>query len=69
MVAGWTDSWLVPVPSRCSRWTAPLRLRRLRPGENANQVAVEQLRSWRCQVSAVPLDTPPLEVTWFSGHL
>ncbi len=38
IVAGWNYSWLVQVPSRCSSWTAPLRLRRLRPGENANQV-------------------------------
>src|SRR5260221_3237920 len=59
IVAGWNSSWLVQVPSRCSSWTAPLRLRRLRPGENANQVAAEQLRSWLCQASAVPPDTPP----------
>src|SRR5260370_3131875 len=59
IVAGWNYSWLVQVPSRCSSWTAPLRLRRLRPGENANQVAAEQLRSWLCQASAVPPDAPP----------
>ena len=46
IVAGWNYSWLVQVPSRCSSWTAPLRMRRMRPGENANLVAAEQIRSW-----------------------
>ena len=38
MVAGWNYSWLVQIPERCSSWTAPLRVRRVRPGENVNQV-------------------------------
>jgi hypothetical protein len=46
IVAGWNYSWLVQVPSRCSSWTAPLRMRRVRPGENLNLVAAEQIRSW-----------------------
>jgi len=46
IVAGWNYSWLVPVPRRCSSWTAPLRLRRVRPGENLNTGAAEQIRSW-----------------------
>jgi hypothetical protein len=46
IVAGWNYSWLVQVPSRCSSWTAPLRVRRMRPGENVNRVAGEQIRSW-----------------------
>jgi hypothetical protein len=45
IVAGWTSSWLVQIPERCSRWTAPLRARRIRPGANVNQVAAEQIRS------------------------
>src|SRR6516225_3934360 len=45
IVAGWNYSWLVQVPSRCSSWTAPLRVRRMRPGENVNRVAGEQIRS------------------------
>jgi hypothetical protein len=46
IVAGWNYSWLVHLPSRCSSWTAPLRVRRVRPGENPNTVAAEQIRSW-----------------------
>jgi hypothetical protein len=46
IVAGWNYSWLVQVPSRCASWTAPLRMRRVRPGENLNLVAAEQIRSW-----------------------
>jgi hypothetical protein len=51
IVAGWNYSWVVQVPSRGSSWTAPLRLRRVRPGENANVVAAEQIRSWRRQAA------------------
>ena len=36
--AFWNSSWRVPLPERCSSWTAPLRVRRVRPGENINQV-------------------------------
>jgi hypothetical protein len=46
IVAGWNYSWLVQVPRRCSSWTAPLRVRRIIPGENVNRVAAEQIRSW-----------------------
>lgn len=46
IVAGWNYSWLVQVPLRCSSWTAPLRVRRIMPGENLNTVAAEQIRSW-----------------------
>ncbi len=46
IVAGWNYSWLVQVPLRCSSWTAPLRVRRIIPGENVNVVAAEQIRSW-----------------------
>lgn len=45
IVAGWNYSWLVQVPTRCSSWTAPLRVRRISPGENVNQVSAEQIRS------------------------
>jgi hypothetical protein len=46
IVAGWNYSWLVQVPERCSSWTAPLRVRRMQPGANVNQVAAEQIRSF-----------------------
>ena len=38
IIAGWNYSWLVQLPQRCSSWTAPLRVRRMRPGENVNLV-------------------------------
>jgi hypothetical protein len=52
IVAGWNYSWLVQVPERCSSWTAPLRVRRMQPGENVNQVAAEQIRSFLHQCGA-----------------
>jgi hypothetical protein len=56
IVAGWNYSWLVRLPLRCSSWTAPLRVRRIIPGENSNVVAAEQIRSWLGQASpATPL--------------
>jgi hypothetical protein len=52
IVAGWNYSWLVQSPQRCSSWTAPLRVRRMQPGENVNQVAAEQIRSFLHQRGA-----------------
>jgi DDE superfamily endonuclease len=46
MVAGWNYSWLAQLPPQCSSWTAPLRVRRIIPGENVNLVAAEPIRSW-----------------------
>lgn len=65
IVAGWNYSWLVHLPTRCSSWTAPLRVRRMRPGENANLVAAEQIRSWLRQArpassGAAPSAPPPI---------
>jgi hypothetical protein len=52
IVAGWNYSWLVQIPERCSSWTAPLRVRRMQPGEHVNQVAAEQIRSFLRQRGA-----------------
>jgi DDE superfamily endonuclease len=65
IVAGWNYSWLVQVPHRCSSWTAPLRVRRMTPGENANQVAAEQIRSFLRQRGQ--RGTPPI-ITFDSGY-
>jgi len=54
IVAGWNYSWLVQVPCRCSSWTAPLRMRRMRPGENLNLVAAEQICSWLTPAAPAP---------------
>jgi DDE superfamily endonuclease len=60
IVAGWNYSWLVQVPSRCSSWTAPLRMRRIIPGENLNAVAAEQIRSWLRQAPVAPEAPAPI---------
>ncbi len=60
IVAGWNYSWLVQLPRRCSSWTAPLRVRRIIPGENSNLVAAEQIRSWLGQA---PPATPASSAT------
>ena len=60
IVAGWNYSWLVQLPSHCSSWTAPLRMRRITPGENVNVVAAEQIRSWLKQAPPAPDATLPI---------
>jgi hypothetical protein len=65
IVAGWNYSWLVQLPARCSSWTAPRRVRRIRPGENLNLVAAEQIRSWLDQ--ALPAATAPI-FTFDAGY-
>jgi DDE superfamily endonuclease len=60
LVAGWNYSWLAQVPVRGSSRTAPLRVRRILPGENVNLVAAEQIRSWLEQApttAALPIFT------------
>lgn len=68
IVVGWNYSWLVQVPSRWSSWTAPLRLRRVQPGENLNLVAAEQIRSWLRQVPAAPADSPLPNLSFDAGY-
>jgi hypothetical protein len=68
IVAGWNYSWLVQLPSRCSSWTAPLRVRRLIPGENVNAVAAEQIRSWLSQMPPVAPDAPLPIFTFDAGY-
>jgi hypothetical protein len=65
IVAGWNYSWLVQVPQWCSSWTAPLRVRRIIPGENVNVVAAEQIRSWLEQMD--PLARAPI-FTFDAGY-
>lgn len=43
IVAGWSYQWLAQVGFARERWTAPMDVRRVRPSENANAVAVEQV--------------------------
>ncbi|MBA3415762.1 MAG: transposase, partial [Chloroflexia bacterium] len=43
IVAGWAYQWLAQLSFDRESWTAPLDVRRVRPAENANAVAVEQI--------------------------
>jgi hypothetical protein len=42
-VAGWNYQWLAQVGFARESWTAPLDMRRVRPAEDANAVAVAQI--------------------------
>ena len=44
IVAGWAYQWLAQLSFARDSWTAPLDVRRVRPPENANSVAIEQIR-------------------------
>jgi hypothetical protein len=57
-VAGWNSSWLGHLPRRCSSWTAPLRVRRLTPGETGTAAATEPLRWWLGQAPPGAPDAP-----------
>jgi hypothetical protein len=40
----------------------------MRPGENANAVAAEQIRSWVRQAPSVPPDAPPPTFSFDAGY-
>ena len=44
IVAGWAYQWLAQLSFARDSWTAPLDVRRVHPRENANVVALEQMR-------------------------
>jgi hypothetical protein len=46
LVAGWAYSWIAQRGFARESWTAPLRVRRLRPQENANAAAAEQIAAF-----------------------
>jgi Transposase DDE domain len=46
IVAGWAYSWIAQVGFARESWTAPLRVRRLRPQENSHVVAAEQIKAF-----------------------
>ena len=55
IVAGWAYSWIAQLSFARESWTAPLRVRRLRPQENANAVAAEQIAAF---LPHLPADSP-----------
>lgn len=44
IVAGWAYHWITQVSFAHDSWTAPRKIRRLKPADNINQVAVEQIK-------------------------
>ena len=60
IVAGWAYQWLAQLSFTRDSWTAPLDVRRVRPSENPNAIAVAQMKSL---VDHLPADgVPPLFV-------
>jgi hypothetical protein len=57
--AGWAYSWMAQVGFARESWTAPLRVRRLRPQENSNVVAAEQIKAF---LPHLPIAAP---LPWF----
>ena len=58
IVAGWADQWVAQLGFERASWTAPVDARRVHPTENANAVAVQQIRALvrrQSAVGAVPL--------------
>src|SRR4051812_17540616 len=55
IVAGWCYSWLVALSAGHDSWTAPLESRRLGVGDNANQVAAQQVRGVLARLPALPM--------------
>ena len=57
IVAGWAYQWIAQLGFARDSWTAPVDARRLRPRDNANQVAVAQVRALlqRLPASQAPL--------------
>src|SRR3954451_10692014 len=57
IVAGWCYSWIAQLSFERDSWTAPLEVRRLRPGEDCGQVGAAQIQqlAGRLGGAAVPL--------------
>jgi hypothetical protein len=56
IVAGWGYSWIAPLSWGRASWTAPLDVRRLRPGEDAGQVSADWNIRYRAENGGF---TPP----------
>src|SRR5262249_13373997 len=58
IVAGWAYQWLAQLSFARDSWTAPLDIQRVPPSQNANAVAVAQIKDLRSRLppeSAQPL--------------
>jgi hypothetical protein len=52
IVAGWAYQWVAQLALTRDSWTAPLDVRRVHPAENANAVAVEQIKALLARLPA-----------------
>jgi hypothetical protein len=58
IVAGWAYQFVARIGFARESWTAPIDVRRVRPAENANAVAAEQVKASLCRLpteEAIPL--------------
>jgi hypothetical protein len=60
IVAGWAYQWLAQLSFTRDSWTAPLDIQRVHPSQNANTIAVEQVKALLGHLP--PESAPPLFV-------
>jgi hypothetical protein len=65
IVAGWAYQWLAQLSFTRDSWTTPLDVRRVHPTENANAVAVEQIRVLG---SRLPIGSAPPLFVFDAGY-
>ncbi len=70
IVRGWAYQWVAQLSPARDSWTAPVDVRRVRPTEQATEVAVEQGRAGVARLPlAAPAEGPPLFVfdAWYDA--
>ena len=65
IVAGWAYQWINQLGFARDSWTAPLDVRRVRPGEDANTVAAAQIKGL---VARLPADGPTPTFVFDAGY-
>ncbi len=65
IVAGWAYQWINHLGFAPDSWTAPLDVRRVRPGEDANTVAAAQIKEL---VGRLPADGPTPPFVFDAGY-
>ena len=67
IVAGWAYQFIAELNFVRESWTAPVDVRRVRPGQDTNEVAAEQvkafLRLWPEEERVAPLDSSSTQAT------
>jgi hypothetical protein len=68
LVAGWAYSWIAQLGFARESWTAPMRVRRLRPQQNSNVLAAEQIRAFLPDLPRAPADRAVPWVVFDAGY-